>query len=228
MKMIYMYKGWTQQTTMHREVTEEDIERIAYALYPQLKRRKIQIEEEENEREGARGGEPTRRYVVTTRGEADIRGMEIMVGVENGPTRQVPADLRWTARDLIAQTREWVGVPREWEATLRVADEKGEVQPFRMQQGWTYRIERKEQGSGETVTAVLQGVKDGHQGDGGAAERTSEGENAIREGPMENDSGNRVERSGDDQDADGPLPPGSAATPEPGNLRRGRQTQGRI
>jgi hypothetical protein len=141
---------------VHREVTEEEIERIAYALYPHLKRMRIQVEEEDDEKEAALGGELTRRFIIASQEESDLRGMEIMVEVGYGPTGQVPADLRWTARDLIAQMREWTGVPREWEAKLRVTDEKGRVQPFRMQQGWTYRIEKDEQGGGMTVTAVLR------------------------------------------------------------------------
>jgi hypothetical protein len=70
----------------------------------------------------------------------------------------VPADLRWTERDLIEQVREWIGVPREWEVRLMVWDEKGKRRPFRMQQGWIYSFNEEQQGSQEMVTVIIQGA----------------------------------------------------------------------
>jgi hypothetical protein len=112
-ELTLTYKEREQHTTVNGEVTEAEVERCARALFPWLKQRRIRIEEEESTRRKALGNEKSRRFVVTSQEEADLRGLEIMVGVGDCPTRKMPADQRWTTRDLVIQTREWIVVPKE-------------------------------------------------------------------------------------------------------------------
>jgi hypothetical protein len=110
------------------------------------------------ERRTDKGGTRKRHFhIELATSEQEQRAPMIKIAAGVGPTKEMPADARWTKRELVEQTREWLGMDRSWTVGVRTEDEQGEERHFEIREGWTYRLGRTASDSWALVPVTIIG-----------------------------------------------------------------------
>jgi hypothetical protein len=113
--------------------TEEEIKkwaREAYGLPRECPIRATQEPGNPKKEAQQKGLGKQKRSYRMRREYPDNRTIEIQVGAGGSQLKAYPADAWWNEADLIAQMRNWTGVPEEWDGGVRVTDRAGREQPL--------------------------------------------------------------------------------------------------